>query len=131
MEENRKNKGETQFRFAKIFGIPASTLSRILAKKEDISKRFEDGDSRKRDADFPDVDEAVLHFFKQARTENISIPGPVLQGKAEFPVKNFHVLLDILLDVLLDMFIYFCISKVYTFVYAGKHVGKICGKMTK
>ena len=49
MEENRKTKEKTQLQIAKDFGIPASTLSTILAKKED--KRFEDSDSRKRKRD--------------------------------------------------------------------------------
>ena len=90
VEENYKTKEKTKIQIAEDFGIPASTLSTILAKKDEIRKRFEDGDSRKRkrDADFPDVDEAVLRFFKQARAENVSIPGPVLQGKAEFYAKQ-------------------------------------------
>lgn len=94
VDENVMTKEKTKQQIAKDFGIPASTLSTILKNKDEIMKRFAEGDNRKRkrEIDYPDVDEAVLTFFKQARVQNISVPGPVLQGKAEFYAKKLgHV----------------------------------------
>lgn len=90
VEDNEKTRQKTKLQIAKEFEIAPSTLSTILKSKDTILERFAAGDNRKRkrEMDYPDVDEAVLRFFKQARAENISVPGPVLQGKAEYFAKE-------------------------------------------
>ncbi|XKL60063.1 hypothetical protein PGB90_001079 [Kerria lacca] len=71
--------------FAKSIGIPASTLSTILANKNNILERFKSGDSsrkRKRGAEFEDVEEATVKWFKQCRNKKVTISGPILQKKS-------------------------------------------------
>lgn len=70
---------------AKEFNIPTSTLSTILKNKTAILERYYAGDctrKRKRDAEFPDLETALLTWFKQCRDQNVSISGVVMREKA-------------------------------------------------
>jgi len=43
---------------------------------------------RKRNAEFSDIEEYLLKWFKQCRDTNVSIGGPIMQEKAEFFAKS-------------------------------------------
>jgi len=43
---------------------------------------------RKRNAEFPDIKECLLKWFKPCRDRNVSIGGPIMQEKAEFFAKS-------------------------------------------
>lgn len=73
------------------YGIPASTLSTIIKNEEDILVRASSGqleNKRKREAEFPDIEECVLKWFKQCRNNNVSIGGPILKEKADHFAKS-------------------------------------------
>lgn len=74
------------------FGISTSTLSIILKNMDDIMKRSKSCDNwnikRKRAAEFPDIEECLVKWFKQCRDSNVSIGGPIIQKKAEFFAKS-------------------------------------------
>jgi len=74
------------------FGIPTSTLSTILKNADEIIQRSTLCDNlnleRKRNAEFPDIEECLLKWFKQYRDRNVSIGGPIMQQKAEFFAKS-------------------------------------------
>ncbi|XP_057324247.1 tigger transposable element-derived protein 4-like [Microplitis mediator] len=69
------------------YGIPASTLSTIIKNEAEILLRYEKSGNisykRRRVAEFPDLEEGLLTWFKQCRDKNISVSGPVLREKAE------------------------------------------------
>ncbi|XP_044576156.1 tigger transposable element-derived protein 4-like [Cotesia glomerata] len=69
------------------YGFPASTLSTILKNESDILSRFETSYNltckRQRLAEFPDIEECLLTWFKQCREKNLSISGTILREKAE------------------------------------------------
>ncbi|XP_053649240.2 uncharacterized protein [Cherax quadricarinatus] len=70
---------------AREWGLRPSTLSTIMKNKDRIltqfkSQRYAAGRRRMRTAAYPDVEEALLTWFRYARAANIPITGPVLQG---------------------------------------------------
>lgn len=70
---------------AREWGLRPSTLSTIMKNKEKIltqfkSQRYAVGRRRMRTAAYPDVEEALLTWFRYARAAGIPITGPVLQG---------------------------------------------------
>ncbi|XP_046680817.1 tigger transposable element-derived protein 4-like [Homalodisca vitripennis] len=68
------------------FNIPCSTLSTILKNKEEIQQRAIEGNlkcKRKRNAEFKDVEECMIKWFKQCREKNITLGGPLIREKAE------------------------------------------------
>ncbi|MPC31054.1 Tigger transposable element-derived protein 4 [Portunus trituberculatus] len=70
---------------AREWGLRPSTLSTIMKNKEKIltqfkSQRYAVGRRRMRTAAYPDVEEALLMWFRYARAAGIPITGPVLQG---------------------------------------------------
>ncbi|XP_057334362.1 tigger transposable element-derived protein 4-like [Microplitis mediator] len=69
------------------YEIPASTLSTIIKNEAEILLRYEKSGNisykRRRVAEFPDLEEGLLTWFKQCRDKNISVSGPVLREKAE------------------------------------------------
>lgn len=67
------------------FGLVNSTVGSILKNKEKILKAFnEDGENVKRirGCERTDIDAALLKWFKQCRSANIPVSGPLLQEKA-------------------------------------------------
>jgi len=70
---------------AKEFGIPESTLSRILAKKEELkdAAAVSGHSKRQKSCEYPDVDKSLLERFKQVRDRNVSVNGLMLQEKAK------------------------------------------------
>lgn len=70
---------------AREWGVRPSTLSTIMKNKDKIltqfkSQRYAAGRRRMRTAAYPDVEEALLTWFRHARAAGIPITGPVLQG---------------------------------------------------
>lgn len=74
------------------FGVPTSSFSTILKNAYEIIQRriLRDnlGIKRKRNTEFPDIEECLIKWFKQCRDTNVSISGPSMQEKAEFFVKS-------------------------------------------
>ena len=69
------------------WGIPQSTLSTIMKNKESLIAQYEKQSctpdrKRMKMAAHPDIEEALLMWFKAARAENIPISGPIMQEKA-------------------------------------------------
>ncbi|GBP43486.1 Tigger transposable element-derived protein 4 [Eumeta japonica] len=82
------------------YGLPASTLSTIITNEAEILQRYESSGNlsskRRHLAEFPDLEECLLTWFKQCRNKNISVSGPIFCEKAEEFSKSlghssFHV----------------------------------------
>ncbi|XP_064462536.1 tigger transposable element-derived protein 6-like [Ornithodoros turicata] len=72
---------------AEKYGIPANSLSTILKARENIENSFYEqamcGSRKKlRKCSFPDVEEALLAWFKDLRARNLPVSGALLQKKA-------------------------------------------------
>jgi len=83
-----ERKTKTNAQICREFDLPSSTLYTILKEKEKIMKAHNNGnfdrDRKKlRTADFADVDKALLIWFKQARSQQVPISGPILMEKAK------------------------------------------------
>lgn len=81
-EKGQKTKAE----ICREYGIPKSSLSTFLKDKEKIQKAIDHGTSkhkRLRASPLDKVDEALLIWFKQARSDNVPLSGPILLEKAE------------------------------------------------
>lgn len=71
---------------AKKYGISARTLSTFIKSKRKLEEKVDEGGGKKkrlRKLEYPDIDNAVFQWFKEMRTQNIPIGGPILQGKAQ------------------------------------------------
>ena len=78
--------GKKKKDIAAEYGIPCSTLSTILKKKDSLRESHSFGSSKKkrqRDPTKVDVDEALFQWFTAARAQSIPIRGEVLKTKAE------------------------------------------------
>lgn len=74
------------------FGIAPSTLSTILKNKDDIfRKKLEGVKKRKKNSEFPSLDECVLKWFQQCRANKISISGSILQEKSLIFAKTLGI----------------------------------------
>ncbi|GBP00270.1 Tigger transposable element-derived protein 4 [Eumeta japonica] len=77
---------------AEQFGPPRSIRSTILKNESDIMKKIQNGQTlsckRQRIAEFPGLEECLLKWFEQCRSQNISVSGPLLQEKAEMYSKS-------------------------------------------
>lgn len=95
-EVERSEKSKTEI--AKSFGIPCSTLSTWLKNKDSLRQAqdsFAPARKRMRTAKHSDVESALLLWFRNARSSNIPISGPILQGKArelskKLNIEDFH-----------------------------------------
>jgi len=71
---------------AKKYGVPSSTLSTWIKKKEKLESAFETmqpNRRRSRAAKYEDIEKALLSWFIRVRDENVPISGPLLKAKAE------------------------------------------------
>ena len=80
-----KQKSKTSI--AKDFNVARSTISSIIKNKEKTLDAFESSSflpdrKRLRTTTYTDIEDALLLWFKQARSLNVSISGPILQTKA-------------------------------------------------
>jgi transposase-like protein len=75
--------GKSYGQLAKDFGLAKSTVSTIVSNKDKISNAIEGGIGAKRarltNAKNPDLEEAVLTWFKQVRSLNVAVTGPLLK----------------------------------------------------
>ena len=83
-----ERKTKTNAQICREFDLPSSTLYTILKEKEKIMKAHNNGDfdrdcKKLRTADFADVDNALIIWFKQARSQQVPISGPILMEKAK------------------------------------------------
>ena len=82
---SRIEKGEKQIDICRSLGLPKTTFNTIWKKREMFKyESFEVcGDAkRSRTSHNKDVDAALLEWFKQAQSRNVSINGPLLLAKA-------------------------------------------------
>ena len=81
------NKGRKKMEIASEFGIPPSTLSTIIKNNAAICEAAESGQSgsrkRQRTSTHMDVDEALLRWFTQMRSQSLAVDGPLLMEKAK------------------------------------------------
>ena len=84
---------------AKKFGISQSQVSRILKSKENLfsAHRSNKNPNRKRarKSTQEDVEDALLQWFKQAKSKALRITGPMLRKKA----KNFGKIMNLNFDL--------------------------------
>lgn len=81
-------KGAKKKDVAISYGVPANTLSTWIKNKDDIKRKFLDADigsQRKRDrkAKFPELENALMQWFSNARSQNIPISGEIMKEKAK------------------------------------------------
>ena len=79
---------KTKKQIADQYGLAKSTLATWVKKADDIKNSYLNGDftsTRKklRIAGYPEVEEALLTWFKSARDNNVPISGPFMMSKAE------------------------------------------------
>lgn len=70
------------------FNIPASTLSTIMKNKQSVMEASQSNDSchnrkRLKDSKFPNLEKAMLEWFRCMREKNLPISGPIILLKAE------------------------------------------------
>ena len=79
--------GETQASVSRRLDLSKTTVSTIWRSKETLKRKFESSEfssntKRFRSCTHKDVDTALLVWFKQARSNNIPVNGPLLLEKA-------------------------------------------------
>ena len=79
---------KTKKQIADQYGLAKSTLATWVKKADEIKNSYLNGDfssTRKklRTAGYPEVEEALLTWFKSARDNNVPISGPFMMSKAE------------------------------------------------
>ena len=85
MEVEKGSRSKKQI--ADHYGLAQSTLSTWLKKADDIKNAFLNGDfsakrKKLRTAGHPEVEEALLKWFKTARDNNIPLSGPFMMQRA-------------------------------------------------
>ncbi|KAL3216321.1 hypothetical protein MRX96_006504 [Rhipicephalus microplus] len=81
-------KGKKQVDVAVAYGLSKQTVSTIINAKEAVSAKKVSGDLqpkrfRLREASYPDVEEALLMWLRDARSRNIPVNGLLLRKRAE------------------------------------------------
>ena len=71
------------------FGIPVSTLSTWIKKGDEIKQKYLTGGmgsqrKKSRGAKFPEVEKALLTWFKNAREQNVTVSGEIMREKAKY-----------------------------------------------
>lgn len=93
--EERKNEKNSKTAIAKKHGIPNSTLSTFLKNENktaaEFAKAHDTSRKRAREPGFPELDEAVLNWFTDARSNNIKIDGLMITAKAENFAKKLGI----------------------------------------
>ena len=94
MEVEKGQKSKKQI--ADNYGLAFSTLSTWVKKADEIKNAYLNGDycakrKRLRPAGYPEVEEALLKWFKAARDQNVPITGPFMMEKASGLAKRLGV----------------------------------------
>ncbi|XP_038067132.1 uncharacterized protein LOC119737109 isoform X2 [Patiria miniata] len=89
--ENRGFKSKTDI--AKEWGMHPSTLCTIMKNKGMVLEQFQNQSvaparKRMREAAMPEVEEALLTWYKAARAMNIPVSGPICKEKARYLAKK-------------------------------------------
>ena len=79
---------KTKKQIADQYGLAKSTLAIWVKKSDDIKNSYLNGDftskrKKLRTAGYPEVEEALLTWFKSTRDNNVPISGPFIMSKAE------------------------------------------------
>lgn len=89
--------GMSKSGFSKVHSVPRTTLNTILSAKEAILSNYQTGCKRKRmrTSNFEDVEAVLIKWFKNVRSNSISVSGNILKEKAleiakELNVENFN-----------------------------------------
>uniref|UniRef100_A0A915D165 HTH CENPB-type domain-containing protein n=1 Tax=Ditylenchus dipsaci TaxID=166011 RepID=A0A915D165_9BILA len=81
-----KDKGQNSTELGKKFKLQPSTVRSILGDRAAILRAIDRSGEAKRTRLYPvkhdDLEEAILRWFKAARSENVEMSGPLLQEKA-------------------------------------------------
>ncbi|KAL3277547.1 hypothetical protein HHI36_012891 [Cryptolaemus montrouzieri] len=76
---NAVKSGMKKKKVAAHYGLPPSTLSTIIKNEAEILQRYESSSNlsskRRRLAEFSDLEECLLTWFKECRDKNISVSG--------------------------------------------------------
>ncbi|XP_065157210.1 tigger transposable element-derived protein 4-like [Atheta coriaria] len=91
----RLENGESNSRLAKEFGVGHSTISMIFKNKNRIKQSFNSNvlkPKRLRKSRQENVDQALIHWFKNMRNKGIPVSGPKLQEKANGFAARFGIL---------------------------------------
>jgi transposase len=76
--------GYSQRQVSAMLGVPKSTIARLMSQKSVIENNNDYiTQKRKRMSKDDEVDRALLQWFREARSRDISISGPLLKTKAE------------------------------------------------
>ena len=80
--------GKRRSSIAQEFGVSKSTVTRLWSKRAELraalqSSQFGPERKRFRTAKYCDIEDALLLWFKQAQSLNVTISGPILQAKAQ------------------------------------------------
>ena len=83
----RIENGEKQITVGQAYGLSKTTVNTIWKNRDNLKRQFQSADfssesKRFRSSDYKDVDAALLKWFKQVRTRNVPINGPLLMAKA-------------------------------------------------
>ena len=89
----RIGEGEKQSSVCQQLGLAKTTVNTIWKNREALKRQFESSDfnedcKRFRSANYKDLDAALLAWFKQARSSDIAISGPLLVAKANLLAKD-------------------------------------------
>jgi hypothetical protein len=82
-EEAEKNPGEKRVDIAKRFGLAASTLNSIFARKDEIREQIEECGNvcKKRktgkESKFAELETVLFTWYQQARASNIPVDGKI------------------------------------------------------
>lgn len=80
------SKSSSQRNLSKDFKVSLGTINTVLKNRDQIMTQYLSGESsdtkRHRKGTCPDVNEAVLRWFRTARSKIINVDGPMIQAKA-------------------------------------------------
>ncbi|XP_019894080.1 tigger transposable element-derived protein 6-like [Musca domestica] len=84
--------GTKKIDVAKQFEIAPSTLTSILKKRDFILQSSPSSKAKRQKLPkFPDVEKALVLWFRQCRESNLEVSGPLLMEKANFFAKKLNV----------------------------------------
>ena len=99
----QKNPIASARKIAEHFNCGKTQIQSILLKKDEIVKDYEANVTstikRSRGAQHEDIDNALLDWFRKARSKNIPITGPMFQEKATKIAEVLEVPLIMLIEI--------------------------------
>ena len=86
-------KGKSNKEVAKLFGVPANTLSTWKKSKDKVFEGFQKGSAttkRLKVDTYDQVNKAVLKLFTRLRSENVPVSGVLIKEKALYFAKELN-----------------------------------------